>query len=675
MDFLAQEFLQDFLDESDGHLRTISEHLLRLEQEDAQPDESTLNALFRAFHTLKGLCGMVGLAEASELAHVMESLLRDIRKGERAFTAEMSGVLLDGVQVLQQLIEPLRTPDAPKPDSTPVLARLKALVGEAEESAEKTSPFTAAPPPLLEAAPSMETSPVESAPLAEAPASPSPQVTLPPEIVPHLQPGDFRLVQQAVEAGRHIRVALFEPDEARAAQGVNVNRVRADLQNLGEILKGVPLIEKGQVRFAFILACDQPPGEEAIPFVSWMRPPVPAPVMERRERKRLSPSLRVEVSRLDEILQLVGELVVARNRLQAIIRRIPWAQGGEELREVEQRLARHMRTLRQAVMRTRMVPLSEVFGRMPLAVRDMARREGKQVRLVLEGEHIEIDKSMVEQLLDPLLHMVRNAVTHGLETPQERMAAGKPPQGTLTIRAESAGERVIIHVQDDGRGVDLEKVAAKAHERGLLETLRPISPEEALRFIAHPGFSTRTQADLGAGRGVGMDVVMEMVTSWNGEMHLTTEAGRGSTFSLYLPLSLTIFDALLVGVGNEQYAIPRDSVVRVLPLEAGRISHLEGREWYPLEDRAIHLARLADLFSVPQANPQGALFGLLLHSPGEPVLLAVEKLVGMREVVMHAIHDPLVATPAIAGATELGDGRVVLVLDSGALIRLAQGGI
>ncbi len=678
MDFLAQEFLQDFLDESDEHLRAISAHLLELEERGAQPGEAVLNELFRAFHTLKGLCGMVGLQAASELAHLMESLLRDVRKGERRFSPPLVDALLEGVQVLQGLIEPLRTPDAPAPDAAPLARRLRGLLGE---EADETPSGAAPPPPaeeglLPEPPPAEEASPEE--PLPPAPP-PDVQAVLPPEVLPHLRPEDLQRVRQAVEAGRHIRVALFEPRPERAGQGINVNSVRASLEAAAEIIKGVPLISGRQVRFAFILSCEQPLDEAAFPALTWLRPPetppASAPALQRARRQGVAPSLRVEISRLDELLQLVGDLVVTRTRLHAALQQARLGEMSEPLNEIEHRLARQIRSLREAVMRTRMVPLAEVFGRMPLAVRDLARREGKQVRLRLEGEHIEIDKSMVERLLNPLLHMVRNAVTHGLESPEERRAAGKEPQGTLLVRAESAGERVVIHVQDDGRGVDLKRVAARAHALGLLESPRPISAEEALDFLTRPGFSTRTQADMGAGRGVGMDVVMTMVSGLGGELTLSTEAGRGATFTMSLPLSLTIFDAVLLEAGGERYAIPRDAVRRVLEIEAQRISPVEGGEWYALEGQAVPLVRLARLFGLPEAGGDAPPLGLLLASGEQPILLGVERLPGMQEIVMHAIHDPLVTFPGLAGATELGDGRVILVLDAGALARLARGGL
>jgi len=665
MDFLAQEFLQDFLDESDEHLRAISAHLLELEAHGAQPEEAVLNELFRAFHTLKGLCGMVGLQAASELAHLMESLLRDVRKGERRFSPPLVDAMLEGVQVLQGLIEPLRTPDASPPDAAPLARRLRGLLGE-EEPAEM--PAGEAVSPLVAAAPPSEAPP------------PDVQALLPPEVLPHLRPEDLQRVRQAAEAGRRICVALFEPRPERAGQGVNVNSVRASLEAAAEIIKGVPLISGRQVRFAFVLACAQPLDAAAFPALTWLHPPetppVPAPAMQRPRRQGVVPSLRVEISRLDELLQLVGDLVVTRTRLHAALQQARLGEMSEPLNEIEHRLARQIRSLREAVMRTRMVPLAEVFGRMPLAVRDLARREGKQVRLQMEGEHIEIDKAMVERLLDPLLHMARNAVTHGLESPEERRAAGKEPQGTLLVRAESAGERVVIHVQDDGRGVDLERVAARAHALGLLENLRPISAEEALDFLTRPGFSTRTQADMGAGRGVGMDVVMTMVSDLGGELTMSTAAGRGATFTMSLPLSLTIFDAVLLEAGGERYAIPRDAVRRVLVIEPQRISPVEGGEWYALEGQAVPLVRLTRLFGLPETRASTPPpLGLLLASGEQPILLGVERLPGMQEIVMHAIHDPLVARPGLAGATELGDGRVILVLDAGALARLARGGL
>ncbi|GAB4520536.1 MAG: chemotaxis protein CheA [Anaerolineales bacterium] len=661
MDFLAGEFLQDFLDESDGHLRAITTYLLALEESGgAQPEAETIAELFRAFHTLKGLCGMVGLSDASELAHVMESLLRAIRQGERTFTPELIDALLEGTQFLQALIEQVRTPDNTAPEFQPVVQRLRQLAGL--ENAPQP-PYTPDVPPELPAAPAL---------------------WLPPEVRPHLSAEDLRQIENALQQGQTLFLPVFVPSDERAARGVNVTKIRADLETAGRVLCGIPLIENQNVRFAFILLAEAPLDPAAFPDLTWLpaRPPqevesppttVPAVAARPPVGGGIAPSMRVEISRMDEILQLVGDLVVTRSQLHQALRHLPPGFERETFTELENRLERQMRLLREAVMRTRMVPLSEVFGRMPLAVRDMARQNEKQVALRLEGERTEVDKSLVEQLLDPLLHLVRNAVTHGIETPAERQAAGKPPQGTIVLRGQPDGEHIRIEVQDDGRGVDFQAVAEKAVRLGLLDRPRELNAAEALELICRSGFSTRSQADMGAGRGVGMDVVAAAITTLGGTLSMQTAPGQGTTFVLRLPLSLTIFDALIIQTGAEHYAVPRDVVQHILEISPQRITQLEGQAWYPLGEQAAPLISLTALFG--RADGAQGRYGLVLPLPGQTFILQVDALIGMQEIVMRAMHDPLTASAGIAGATELGDGRLVLVLDAGGLTRLYNGGL
>ncbi len=667
MDFLAAEFLQDFLDESNGHLQTISTHLLALE---AAPQdglsEEAVNALFRAMHTLKGLCGMVGLQEAAELAHAMEGLLRSVRQGERTITLDMADALLEGTTVLQALIESVRTPEASVPDTSAVMQRLQTIGGESEADALSLA---------------------ESAVLPQTPPRPSPPADdalwLPAEVRALIPEEHIARAQQALQAGKVLQLAVFTPSDERAARGVNVTAVRTQLEQAAQVISGVPLIEGQKVRFAFLLASETPLPEEQFPDVVWLpleepaaqRGKVSASPMEvaaprRPERQGLVPSMRVEIARLDEILRLVGDLVVTRSRLHEALQHL----GSERLDELEGVLEWQMRQLREAVMRVRLVPLDEVFARMPLAVRDIARQNGKQVMLHLEGGETEIDKSMVENLLDPLLHLMRNAVTHGIELPEERRAAGKPPEGRVTVRARPSGEHILIEVSDDGRGVDLEAVASKARLQGLLTEEHPIGPEEALKILCHPGFSTRSNADMGAGRGVGMDVVAQMVAQMGGALSMQTELGQGTTFTLRLPLSLTIFDAIIVQTGAERYAIPRNSVERIIEIEAHKLSPLDGQTWYPYEGRPVPLANLGTLFAVPQAGAGRYGLVLALHN-SQPLILQVDALVGMQEIVMRAMHDPLTLSPGVAGATELGDGHLVLVLDALGLATLYNGGL
>jgi two-component system chemotaxis sensor kinase CheA len=330
-------------------------------------------------------------------------------------------------------------------------------------------------------------------------------------------------------------------------------------------------------------------------------------------------------------------------------------------------------------MRVRLVPLAEVFQRMPLAVRDAARHSGKEIRLLMEGTETEIDKILVERLLDPLLHLVRNAIAHGIGTTQERIAVGKPPEGTITLRGRPEGDHVVISIEDDGRGVDFEKIADQARSLGWLSEDHALNAEEILEIICRSGFSTKAEADLGAGRGVGMDVVLRSVNALGGRLDWQTTPGIGTTFFLRLPLTMVIIDAFIISAGGEQFAVPRNAVNTVIEIDPDQIVQVEKGELVAYYQSSLPLLRLADLFNLRESSidqtlgsGRNILYGLVNGQETGQTALIVDKVMGLREVVVRPISDPLVAHPGIAGATELGDGRVILILDLPDLIRFAK---
>lgn len=719
-EFATEEFVQDFLEESGQHLRSITDNLLTLESGVGEDERSRLvNELFRSFHTLKGLCGMMGLTAAADLSHTLESILRGLRRGELEITPPLMDSLLDGTKVLEAAIATLGDPEAPVPDVPSTIAKLEEWV--------------AAGPPEEEPAVSEE---------REGPAAPPPSLAVPtvPELAQALDEVDRRRVETAIRDGRHLSVAIFTPTAEKAAAGVNVNTVRQRLSEAAELIKAVPFVRDGRICFAFLLASPQPLSADDFPEVEWGAPPAPgeevvaevpptprpppppaAPPASAQEtpapvtppeakappareappgpelaptaeaapptaarpapasRRALPATVRVDIGRLDELMRLVGDLVVSRSRLADVQPKLVGAPAPavEAVADISDQMGRQLRDLREGVMRVRMVPLSEVFGRMPLAVRDLARETGKEVRLVMEGQETEIDKILVERLLDPMLHLVRNAITHGIEPPEERIAAGKPPEGTLTLSGRPEGDHIVITVSDDGRGVDVEKVAAKARELGWLGEDETLADDQLLDFLCRPGLSTKTEADMGAGRGVGMDVVARAVDTMGGMLSMHTAPGRGTTFTLRLPLTLAIIEAFIVTVGAERYAIPQGVVNEAVEIDPTRIVRVEGGELISFRGDSlplIHLSRLFNLATPERAagSRQRFLYGLVIGEGAGRVALVVDRVVDLREVVVRTITDPLVAQPGIAGATELGDGSVVLILDVPDLLRFAK---
>ena len=361
----------------------------------------------------------------------------------------------------------------------------------------------------------------------------------------------------------------------------------------------------------------------------------------------------------------VGDLVISRARLTDTLGRLEVHLPSSEWRAVHDNavvIDRQLRTLREGIMRIRLVPIGEIFRRMPFVVRDLARESGKKITLDLQGQSTEIDKYLIERMMDPVLHLVRNAVSHGIEDPAVRIANGKRPEGTIRLAATTAGEIVTIEVADDGRGVDADAVAARARAAGLPVPAGTPDAATLLALLCAPGFSTKDNADRASGRGVGMAVVKQTIEQLSGTMTLETEPGVGTRFLLQLPLTLAIADALIGRVGVESFAIPQSAVREVIEVASADVRLIEQNELVPYRDGALPIVRLGRLFGIP-SEPLNRFHAFVVGSGAAVVGLAVDRIVGQREIVVRAITDPLVRVDGVSGATDLGDGRVVLILD------------
>jgi two-component system chemotaxis sensor kinase CheA len=380
--------------------------------------------------------------------------------------------------------------------------------------------------------------------------------------------------------------------------------------------------------------------------------------------------VRVDLSRLDDLMRIIGELVLSRARLDDGLRRLDAAKASGAIRSLQETnlaIERQLRDLREGVMRVRMVPVGEVFTRMQFVVRDLVRELGKQATLRFSGEETQIDKYVVERIMDPLLHLVRNAVSHGLESADERKAAGKSSVGNIHLRAKASGETVVIEIEDDGRGIDAEAVLLQARTLGIVSE-HTATTDAILDVLCTPGFSTRQNADRTSGRGVGMDVVRMAVEEMGGSLSLETSLGQGTRFVIQLPLTLAITDALIVEVAGQKIAVPQVAVREVLHSEATQTVQMENNELLRYHGGVIPLLRLATMFGTRVAD-QGSFYALVIGEGAQAVGLVVDRLSGLREVVVRPLTDRLVKVPGIAGATELGDGRVVLILDAINLVR------
>ena len=639
--------MADFYSESEDHLVEIRRALLKFEEEmgHADLDRESVEKLFRSFHSLKGICGMAGLHQAEQVSHRAEDFLRALSRGEMALTEEGLNVLIAVAQTLEEIIARHRAGQAAA-ETQPLLERLTSVAGTHEGEHYAQAPGSA--------------------------GGYSPQVVA--------------RLQSARQQGRKILRCLFRPAPELDQRGINLNFVRAELQAVGEIIHAAPKVQPGgELNFEFLIAV-RSESTASVPLkeagIELIEVPAPGTVgtsssnsSSAPETSFVAPShfVRVELSRLDELMVILGDLVIHRARLEEALGSIAnhvHQSHARRLAEITHGFSRDLRHLRDGLMRVRMVPIAEVFERLPFVIRDLSRETGKQVRLALHGQQTELDKYLVERLKDPLLHLMRNAVSHGIEEPGERIAIGKPAEGTVTLRASAAGETVVIEITDDGRGIDPEQVAERARTHGLAVPER-LGPSELLDFICTPGFSTRDEADLASGRGIGMAVVRSTVLELGGEMELETRPGRGTTFRLRLPLTLAVADAIIVSAGGQRFAMPQASIQEITTVEDTAINRFEHNEVFRYRNGVLPLIRLTDVFGL--SGERRNHFPVLVIGTGlNAVGILVDRVVGHREVVVRPVNDPLLKVPGISGATELGDGLAVLILDSISLTQTAK---
>ena len=628
------QFLDDYYAECDEHLFSIRRSLVTLEDEvdSAAVDRTVLDNLFRSFHTLKGISGMVGLGAAEQLAHHLESYLRELREGTIALSQPGFEALSAGVSLLESVINARRN-EQPIPSIDETVARLQAVSAASTANKSETTP------------------PSEAKPETAAPA-----------IATRWQ-------------------AEFTPTAELAERGVNVNSVRSKLQELGQLIQAKPVVKgAGEIAFEFIVAIDADQSALASLEADGLTFK-PAPVESAPRAKETQPVatiapasvVRVDLDRLDELMRIIGELVISRTRLEdqlKDLKRVAPPATWRSLQETSLSMARQLRDLRESVMRVRMVQVGESFERMTFVVRDLARESGKKIIVQLSGGETEIDKFLVERMMDPLMHLVRNAVSHGLETVAEREAQGKRSEGLLSLSAATAGEMIEIKIADDGRGIDRQRVLERASARGLAHQNAELDDAALLDLLCTPGFSTRDEADRESGRGVGMDVVKKATEELGGHISLATKLGEGTTFTIELPLTLAIAEALIVTVNGQRFAVPQSAVREVLEVESASTRVLENNEIISYRGKVLPLLRLARVFEMNYQRGDN-FHVLVIGDETNAVGLAVDRILGQQEIVVRAIKDPLAQSKGIAGATELGDQRVVLILDIGALRQLA----
>lgn len=649
-----------FFAEAQEHLQELNRGLLVLEK-DPEAEEA-IRSVFRAAHTIKGMAATMGFQTITTLTHRLEDVLDLVRGRTIRISAELSDVLFEAVDRLEEILEEARlSAEPPLSALSDLLARLSRWTGG--QSGEAGAPEAACPAPGSTTLTSYET----------------------------------RLIREAQSQGfqAYFLTVRLAPD--CLMKGARVFLVFQRLEGQGEILRAEPPVEDlEEERFddtfrLLFLTREHPRALEALlSEISDVRqvevvvaePEVTespghtslaAPVTGEEKHRHLSTqTVRIDIGRLDNLLNLVGELVITKTRLEQLL----LANSSPEIEDTLKSLTRVAGGLQDAVMKARMVPLAQVFNRFPRMVRDLARELGRQVDFIIEGEDTELDRSVIDEIGDPLVHLLRNAVDHGVEPPEERMRRGKGATGQVRLTACYEGNHVLIAVEDDGEGINRAAVVAKALERGLITSAeaKELADDKVYQLLFLPGFSTSAKVTDVSGRGVGLDVVENKIESLGGSVQVESRPGQGTRFTIRLPLTLAIIQALLVGVGGETYALPLESVEEIQVIPATEVKRVRGREVILVRGEVVPLVRLGPLFGQAACSEEASEIPVVIvRGDGRRAGLVVEELVGQREIVIKSLGRLLVNVPGIGGATILGDGRVALILDTGGLMALAKG--
>ncbi|MBI2795580.1 MAG: chemotaxis protein CheA [Gemmatimonadetes bacterium] len=650
----ASRYAELFLTESQEHVSAINHSLLTLER--APGASEPVAALFRGVHTIKGMAATMGYQAVTDLSHEMETLLDNVRKQAVRVDAGVMDVLFKGADALERTIE-AETKGRPAADTGALLARMREISAAAR-------PTPAAGATAVGEVPS-------------AVGGVTVRVRLEPD-TPLKGVRVFMILQKARTLGT---LLATEPAEAVLQSGEFEGDFRLVIDShagAGEIEGAIKAA--GFVQEAHVLApaggIEGPRSSAALrqsgaisPDTAEMRVsgtfPVPdAGTAAEGAVQHKHKNIRIDLRRLDTLMNLIGELVISRGRLQAIAAEV----RSPVLDETLALASRLVSDLQDEIMTSRLVPVWQVFDRFPRLVRDAARSTGKDVDFVIEGKEIELDRSMLDEIGEPVVHLLRNAVDHGLEPPDERRAAGKPPVGRLRLAALRDRASVLIRVSDDGRGIDRSRVLAKAKRQGLVEESREeLTDDEMYHLVARPGFSTTEQVTDLSGRGVGIDAVATRVRSLGGSLELRSVEGEGTTVTARLPVTLAIVRAVLAKVNDETYAVPMTHVSETMELAAGVHETVKGREVLSLRDDVLPLVHLRDLVKLPR-QPDRLSHVIVLEMAERRAGILVDRLLGQQDIVVKQFDGVRDGLPLFSGATILGDGAPALILDVSTLL-------
>ena len=676
----VNQYLQIFIEESKDNLQTLNENLLNLENNPT--DIETLNAIFRVAHTLKGMAGTMGFVKMQKLTHTLENVLSEIRAGNLTVDSNIVDILFQSLDGLENYIEEItNTSTEGNEDYAEIISALDQIIknennqddGQANSASVDTE---AAMPDKLEGEEG----------LLELPES--------QELVKN----------NAISMGMNVYQIKIELSDSCVLKSARAFVIFTELERMGEIIYCVPSaqdIEDEKFDKAFIIVLITQETEEKIKetilgisevektsidaFV--LNNSVVEEKLEQEEeveqkdtqtaehtghqnaKQQLSnKTVRVNIDRLDTLMNLVSELIIVKTQLEGLD--VRESEVESNYNDSVEYLERITTSLHDAVMKVRMVPVENVFNRFPRMIRDVSRKLGKDIELVMSGEETELDRTVIDEIGDSLIHLLRNAADHGLETTEERISIGKPKKGTIKLQAYQDGNSVVIEVEDDGKGINFNKVRSKAIDKGTItkEEAATMTENEIIELLFRPSFSTAEKISDLSGRGVGLDVVKSRITALGGHVEVETEFGKGSKFIVRLPLTLAIIQALMIHIADEKYAIPLSNIQNIEDVHKEDIKLIQNQEVIVVRNEIIPIIRLREVLGLPKAEDKEMMTGVIVKKGEKQVGFIVDSLIGQQEIVIKPLGKYLSGIDMIAGATILGNGEVALILDVNSLI-------
>lgn len=689
----TSQYLDLFIDETKEHLQSLNEHVLVLEKEPDNAD--TINEIFRAAHTLKGMSGTMGFSRMQRLTHDLENVFSEIRNGNMTASEKLIDVLFRGLDALESYLEVISTEgNEGTEDNEDIIQDLNGLLkGQKITKPEQQKEESA------ESAKQEEKTPTDEEKCKFR------QITI--------SESEMRGIQSAREEGKNIYGITVYLQETCILKSARAFLVFKSVENKGELVKSVPTTEQiedeeFEFDFSWILASSDTKenikqlicsvSEIADVYIDDFEVPeikeeeqaedtaekaVEKPekkVEEVQEKPKKaakgkvgSRSVRVDIDKLDILMNLVSELIIAKNGLVSVSAgdMLVQPENNQTFHEQIEYLERVTTNLHESVMKVRMVPIDSVVNRFPRMIRDLNRKLDKKMELYMSGEETELDRTVIDEIGDPLMHLLRNSADHGLESNEERVRLGKPEVGSIFLDAYQDGNNVVIEVRDDGAGIDVDKVRKKAIDKGTIteKQAETMKDKDFIDLLFQPSFSTADQITDVSGRGVGLDVVKTKIEALGGNISAKTIAGEGSTFTIQLPLTLAIIQALMVEVGTEKYAIPLGSINGIEDIGKDEISFVQSKEVINLRGHVIPILRLQQLLDIPEpeVEPENLLV-VIMQKGDQQVGLIIDNLIGQQETVIKSLGRYITNDKLFSGATILGDGEVALILDTNTLI-------